>query len=63
MKDKNIICKHYVRAGVCSISNKECHVWREMQTCPFYEKKTHALPIRADRRKRKLEDARRKDSE
>ena len=32
MKDRNILCKHYIRAGVCKYG-KECHAYQEMQHC------------------------------
>lgn len=60
-KDKVILCAYYCSAGVCALGKKECHIWREMQTCPSYKKKPHSIPIRKDNRKQKLDRARRKD--
>lgn len=61
MKDREIICKHYVRAGVCAISKKQCSVRGEMQHCAKYEPERGTQPIRANTRKRKLENARKLD--
>lgn len=59
--ERNIVCRFYECAGVCSKGKKECHIWKEMQTCPFYEKKKGSDPIRQDNRKKKLNKARSRD--
>lgn len=60
MKDRNILCKHYVRAGVCKYG-KECHAYQEMQHCAKYEKDEHRKPFRVNNKKKKLEKIKRND--
>lgn len=61
MQDRVIICKFYECTGVCSKGKKECHIWTEMQTCPFYEKKKGTKPIRVNNKKKKINSARERD--
>ena len=62
-KDREIICRFYERAGVCSISKKQCTVRREMQHCGKYEPIKGAQPIRANTRQRRLDRARKLDKD
>lgn len=61
--ERNIICRFYECKGVCSKGKKECGVWKEMQTCPFYEKKKGSKPMRVNNKAKKLDRAKRKDSD
>lgn len=61
MKDRNIICIHYARAGVCSISKRECHVFGQMQHCPDYCARKGSQPIRPDRRRQHKDRERRNE--
>lgn len=53
MKDRNIICTHYARAGECAISKRECHAFGQMQHCPDYAPRKGSKPIRPNLRKSK----------
>lgn len=61
--ERNIICRFYECKGVCSKGKKECRIWKEMQTCPFYEKKKGTKPMRANNKAKKLDKAKRKDTD
>lgn len=63
MRERNIICVHYERAGVCAISKKECMVQGLMQHCGKYEPRKGSQPIRANQRRKKLERAKRSGEE
>lgn len=63
MRERNLICKHYERAGVCAISKKECMVQGVMQHCGKYEARKGSEPIRVNQRRKKLESAKRKSEE
>ena len=63
MKDRNLICKHYVRAGECAITKRKCMVQGEMQHCGKYEARKGTEPIRANQRRKKLERAKRRNEE
>ena len=59
--ERNTICRFYECKGVCSKGKKECRIWNEMQTCPFYEKKKGAKPIRTNNKRKKVQEAKEKD--
>lgn len=63
MKERNIICQHYERAGVCAISKKKCFVSKEMQHCAKYVAVKGGKPIKPDNRKAKLERAKKRAEE
>ena len=52
MKDRNKLCKYYIRAGVCS-KGKGCTIWGEMQHCGLYCPDLASKPLRTDGRKQK----------
>ena len=60
MRDRNLLCKYYIRAGVC-LKGKGCTVFGEMQHCGNYIPDLNSRPLRADRRKSKIEKIRRKE--
>lgn len=60
MKDRNKLCKYYIRAGVCS-KGKGCTIFGTMQHCGNYSPNPDSKPLRVDRRKQKMEKIRRKE--
>lgn len=60
MKDRNKLCKHYLKAGTCS-KNKGCTIWGEMQHCGLYEPDLNSKPLRTDKRKSKKEKIEKKE--
>lgn len=60
MRDRNRLCKYYLRAGVCS-KGKGCTIWGEMQHCGLYEKDLKSKELRPNNKKRKLENIRKKE--
>ena len=60
MKDRNIICEHYIRHGECS-KGKEADLYKVCQHCALYSKKIGAKPHRTDNRRRKLDKIQRKE--
>lgn len=61
MRDRNLLCKYYIRAGVCSKS-KGCTIFGEMQHCGLYNPDLNSKPLRVDKRKTKLEKIRKKEA-
>lgn len=59
-KDRNIICKNYIAAGVCSLG-KICFINKEMQHCSLYEKTNKAVPFRKNIKKQKIEKIRKEE--
>jgi hypothetical protein len=59
-KDRNILCIHYIRAGVCDLG-KECHAYNEMQKCNKYKKDEKRKPFRVNNKKQKLDKIRRNE--
>lgn len=60
MKDRNTLCIHYERAGVCK-RGKVCHAYKEMQHCSLYEKDRNRKPFRVNNKKQKLDKIRRNE--
>jgi hypothetical protein len=60
MKDRVIVCEHYVNEGTCDLG-KEGTFWHHCQTCGSYKKKAGAKPARTDNRKQKLDRIRRRE--
>jgi hypothetical protein len=60
MKDRNKLCKYYIRAGVCS-KGKGCTIWNEMQHCGLYNPDLNGKPLRIDNRKQEKEKIQRKE--
>lgn len=60
MKDRNKLCKYYIRAGVCS-KGKGCTAFGEMQHCGNYVPDLNGKPLRVDRHKSKMDKIRRKE--
>ena len=60
MRDRNILCEHYVRAGVCDLG-KECHIYKEMQKCSKYKKDKNKKPFRTNNKRQKLEKIRKRE--
>ena len=56
------VCIHYQHegAGGCDLG-KECEFWGHCQTCKTWKKKPGSKPARTDRRKEKLDKAKRKE--
>lgn len=61
MKDRNLICKYYICAGVCS-QGKSCSVWSSMQHCGSYVPDLNSKPLRENNKREKLEKIRRKEN-
>ena len=61
MKDRNIICEHYIRHGECEISKKSCSVNGVMQHCHLYSKDKTRKPFRENRKKAREEKIRERD--
>ena len=59
MRDRNLLCKYYIRAGKCK-KGKGCTAFGEMQHCGLYKPDLNGKPIRVDKRKSKLEKIRKK---
>ena len=60
MKDRNIICEHYIRHGECT-KGKDADLYKVCQHCALYSKKVGAKPHRTDNRRRKLDKIQRKE--
>lgn len=61
MRERLIQCLNYLYEGKCSIKDKKCHFWKEMQKCKQYIKKPNSLPIRVDNHKKKIEEIKKKE--
>lgn len=62
MKDRNILCEYYVRAGICDLG-KICYIDKEMVHCSKYKKDKNRKPFRVNKRKEKLNKIKRRDIE
>ena len=60
MKDRNIICKYYIRHGECS-KNKKADLKNICQHCSLYIKKENSKPFRVNNKKKKLEKIKKKE--
>ena len=60
MKDRNKLCKYYIRAGVCS-KGKGCTIWGEMQHCGNYVPNLNGKPLRPNNKRKKIDEIRKKD--
>lgn len=60
MKDRNVLCVHYARYGVCDLG-KECTL-KDMQHCARYEKDKNRKPFRTNDKKQKLEKIKRSEN-
>lgn len=54
MKDREIVCEHYVCKGNCKLG-KNADFRGLCQTCPSYRKLAGAKPARIDSRRKKLD--------
>lgn len=56
MKEKSIICAHYICEHSCELGRDA--VWKKAcQVCQSYKKKKNSSPIKLDKRRLKLEKA------
>ena len=60
-KTREIVCIHYQNKGSCDLG-KDAEFYGLCQTCPQYRKKPGAKPARVNNRRKKLEDAKKKES-
>ncbi len=60
MKDRNIICTNYIAHNQCSLG-KPADFYGYCQKCSFYEKKINTLPARVNRKKEKIEKAKKRE--
>ena len=60
MRDRNLLCKYYICAGKCS-KGKGCTAFGDMQHCGLYKQDLNGKPLRADKRKTKMEKIRKKE--
>ena len=51
MKDRNILCKHYIKAGLCDLG-RICYIHKEMVHCSKYEKDNKRKPFRENNKKK-----------
>lgn len=59
-RDRNILCVHYVCAGVCDLG-KKCNTLEKMQKCLKYKKDETRKPFRINNKKQKLDKIRRNE--
>lgn len=53
MKDRTIICEHYICHGECT-KGKDADFSSTCQHCGLYRKKAGAAPARTDNRRKKM---------
>ena len=62
MKDRNFLCKYYIRAGECS-KGKGCNIWKGMQKCGLYSPDLNSKSLRPNNIKNKKEKILKKESD
>lgn len=64
MKNREISCKFYDHEHVCNkFNNRDAEFYGYCQKCPDYVAKKGAAAARPNIKRKKLEDARRKDAD
>lgn len=59
-KTREIVCIHYISKGNCDLG-KDAEFYGICQHCQKYKPKQGMKPARVDTRKKKLDDAKKKD--